>query len=378
MSAKMNLPQHVRKVGKDYFLDYRFPPGRYGRRIRVKVGPRLDEATILLAERMKDIRQGRNPELREVKPILFSKMIEVYLERHASTKKSPSSFETSTNILKNRFGKKLLQGITVADIEDFKAARLEEDVENGTINRNLSILKGIFTCAGKWGMFGGENPAKKVELLEESPGRIRYLTPKEAEALLAKAKGHLRLAILIALHTGGRLSEVLKLTWSNVNLESGHLHYTKETTKSSKGRDIPIDPELDKALRAAREALRTARQAAGIIGDRNVIRWGKRDIERITTAFTKARKDAGLPAKGPDKVTFHTLRHTFASWFMMNGGDLYRLKGFMGHSDIKLTERYAHLSTAHQQAGVRFFGPPKAIGGQSVDTSGNGRESGSA
>ncbi|MCZ6696139.1 MAG: site-specific integrase, partial [Acidobacteria bacterium] len=78
-------------------------------------------------------------------------------------------------------------------------------------------------------------------------------------------------------------------------------------------------------------------------------------MKRLTTAFDRARRRAGL---GED-VTFHTLRHTFASWFMMNGGDLYRLQRYMGHSTITLTQRYAHLSPDYMREGVEHFGPPK-------------------
>jgi integrase len=76
----------------------------------------------------------------------------------------------------------------------------------------------------------------------------------------------------------------------------------------------------------------------------------------MTRSTVAARKRAGL---GQD-VIFHTLRHTFASWYMINGGDVYRLKGYMGHCDLKLTERYAHLSPAHRKAGEAFLGAPEA------------------
>ena len=93
-------------------------------------------------------------------------------------------------------------------------------------------------------------------------------------------------------------------------------------------------------------------------------RYGKR-MQDVRTAFEKARGRAKLGRE----VTFHTLRHTFASWYVINGGDPYRLQGFLGHSTIALTQRYAHLSAEYQRAGVQFFGPPAMSGGQAV---GNG------
>ena len=67
-------------------------------------------------------------------------------------------------------------------------------------------------------------------------------------------------------------------------------------------------------------------------------------------------------------MTFHTFRHTFASWYMMSGGDLYRLQNYLGHSTIALTQRYLHLSAEHLRSGVQFFGAPRASGSRSVDT----------
>ena len=95
-------------------------------------------------------------------------------------------------------------------------------------------------------------------------------------------------------------------------------------------------------------------------------------MKSVRTGFLTARKAAEL---GKD-VTFHTLRHTFASWYMMNGGDLYRLQKYLGHSTIKLTERYAHLSPDHLRDGAEFIGAPK-VRSHAVDTKGgpvdNGR-----
>ncbi|MCZ6778837.1 MAG: site-specific integrase, partial [Acidobacteria bacterium] len=116
-------------------------------------------------------------------------------------------------------------------------------------------------------------------------------------------------------------------------------------TKSAKARAVPMTLRLREALRnlpiSHSEAAR----------DWVFTRYGKH-MRCIRTAFANAVKRAGL---GPD-VTFHTLRHTFASWYVMAGGDIYRLKDYLGHSEIKMTMRYAHLSPSYRKQGVVHMG----------------------
>lgn len=354
------------KRGKDYWIDYRYPATRQGKRHRVKVGPSKEKAQILMGELHKEMLQGLHPSLGEVKPVLFEVVAQEYLDKHASQKRRPKTFKSNVDMLLPHFRGKVLQQITVAAVEDFKIARRAEEVEDGTINRNLAHLSGIFTFARRRRYFMGANPASSREggavLYDEAPGRARFLTGDEAAALVAKARGHLKDLILTALHTGGRLSEVLSLKRQDIDLDTGVLYFDQTNTKNARQREIPIDPELREVL-AARLKVRSIHDR----GDGYLFTWGGKAMSSVKTGFMKARNDAGLPGRGADKVTFHTLRHTFASWFMMNGGDIYRLQGYMGHQSIELTQRYAHLSPTHQREGVRYFGAPKAIGGQTVD-----------
>ncbi|MEE8536747.1 MAG: site-specific integrase, partial [Acidobacteriota bacterium] len=165
--------------------------------------------------------------------------------------------------------------------------------------------------------------------------------------------------VIAALQTGGRRREILQLPWEDVDLERGVLYFDQTNTKSGKQREVPISPALAAELRERRKV----RAIGGDAREYVFTRHGKR-LGSITSSFETARRRAGL---GED-VTFHTLRHTFASWYMINGGDLYRLQKYLGHSTIALTQRYAHLSPAHLKAGVQFFGAPGAGRSHPVDT----------
>jgi len=140
------------------------------------------------------------------------------------------------------------------------------------------------------------------------------------------------------------------------------ISFNGDSTKSGKGRQVPIAPVLADILRK-QQAIRFRVGAAKDV----VFTWRGRRIHGVRTAFNKARTGAGL---GQD-VGFQTLRHTIASWFVQNGGDLYRLqKKYFGHSTLALTARYAHLSPEYFKAGVEFIRAPREgeNGRHQVDT----------
>jgi len=349
------------KRGKHWFIDYYYPPGRNGKRIRERVGPSKDEARIVLAERLKDIRQGRNPELRQIAPKPFSAMVEEFKVRHVAHLRDHGGYGVSLRVLERHFEGKTLQEMTPGAVQEFISARLAEGVSKATVNRNRACLSKMFSCAKQWGYYGGENPVAAVKPFRESPNRFRFLSAEEADQLMEHASPHVRPIILTMLHSGGRVTEVLRLQWGDVDLERGVLYFDQSNTKSGKQREVPVSPELAAMFRERRK-VRSLREADG-----HVFTWMGQPIQRFEGAFRTARKRTGLG----DDVTPHTCRHTFASWYMINGGDLYRLQKYLGHSTIALTQRYAHLSKDYLKAGVEFIGAPRGgVRGHRVDTNG--------
>jgi len=251
---------------------------------------------------------------------------------------------SNLRILGRHLGELRITEIGTKEIESMIAARIAEGVSRPTINRQRATLSRFFTWAISRGYHRGPNPVKQVLKFRESSGRTRYLSDEEAKKLILAAAVHLKKIIVAALHCGGRLSELLTLRWSDVDLERHVLVFRRENTKSRRERIVPIDVDLDATLRSLRP---------GPPGDL-VFEYNGRGMKSVRTAFEHARKKAGLT-----DVHFHDLRHTFASWAIMNGLDVYRLQRYMGHSSISLTQRYAHLSEEFIQQGAVFFGPPK-------------------
>jgi integrase len=193
------------------------------------------------------------------------------------------------------------------------------------------------------------NPADLVEVKRPDDQRERYLSAEEIASLKAALDGkmhrkdhntinqtfyRLRLLVLIALTTGMRIAEVFGLMWTDILHREG-LIAVRSKLKGGKIRYVPMTPEL------AAEVQRFP----AVIGEGQIFppkRGATGERQRVEGSFETVLQLAGI-----QNFRIHDLRHTFASWFMMNGGDLYELAKILGHANIKMTERYAKLGNGH-------------------------------
>lgn len=193
------------------------------------------------------------------------------------------------------------------------------------------------------------------------------ITAIEADAKLKQMPGRnqwLIDAILFSVGTGLRRSELIHLRWDAVDIEVGLVHVvnTEEfTTKSGKERSVPLVGEATKLVRRLKKK---RGPDATLPGGGYVFRGatgGKIGLDYFTKRFRHYRKLAKLP----EDLHLHSLRHTFASWFVQRKGDLYFLKKIMGHESIKTTMKYAHLrpdalrSEMEYTFGAGLYGGPR-------------------
>ena len=229
-----------------------------------------------------------------------------------------------------------LMSITPPHIEDYIGSRREDGVANGTINRELTCLKRMFSLAIKWGD-AKFNPVKEIDFLEEPPGRTRSLSEEEAQKLIQNACKHLQPVIITALNTGMRLSEILSLKWNQVHIDNVIEPYLELTvTKNNRKRFIPLNRDMVDLLKHLLEMDKEESEYV-FLGKQ------KKPLKCIKTPFGNAMKKAGIK-----DFRFHDLRHTFASHYVMSGGDLISLKEILGHSTLKMVERYSHLASAYR------------------------------
>jgi integrase len=214
-------------------------------------------------------------------------------------------------------------------------------------NRTLTVLKAALNRAWREGKIASDEPWRRVEPFEEvDAARIRYLTVAEAKRLLNACDSDFRRLAQAALTTGARYGELAALRASDFNPDSGTIHV--RTSKSGKGRHIVLNNEgaaLFKSL------------AAGKPGD--TVLLTKVDGSSWKPAHQARRMaDACNRARITPPVSFHVLRHTWASLAVMAGGPLMVIARNLGHSDTRMVEKhYGHLAPSYVADAIRAAAP---------------------
>jgi integrase len=250
-------------------------------------------------------------------------------------------------------GAKRLDEVTPWHLEQWKKARKEEGKAPGTINTELQTVKGVFSKAIMWGKLD-KHPGVGVKLLQDTRRAIRFLSEEEESRLLAVCSPALRHVVQVGLLTGFRRQELASLRPEDVDLDGGLVSVAASYSKNGESRTLPMGERLKAILR---EAVTASGSAATVLLNTHARPW---HLDTLSTQFRTACQEAGIGALG-----LHALRHTFASRLVMAGIDLSTVKELMGHADIQMTLRYAHLSPLHRRTAMetleaRFFAPSPA------------------
>lgn len=256
-------------------------------------------------------------------------------------------------------GKIRLDRVTREHIDELKMRWDKADAAVRTINVRLDTLKRMFALAIEWGYLASMPIVRRMKVPPDSP---RFLTDAEAHLLLASASGHWRAMILIALRTGLRIGELRGLQWGDFDDRGSALHVRRTDPgrpglpsngpKGGKMRSAPLTPDALACMRG----IRPPNPEPGDWIWPALTRNNKTRPRSATGCFTGIRaavRRSGIkePTKD-DKIAWHTLRHTFASWLVSRGTNLRVVQDLLGHASIKQTERYAHLAPnmAHHAA----------------------------
>jgi integrase len=306
-----------------------------GRRVRESVGSNKKLAEMVLKKRVTEAIENKWFDRRADGNLPFDAFATTYLERCIPLLKSVKSERVRVLTWVREFGKRPLGQITRAELQDWQARKLQT-CKPATVNRIMCRLRHMFNRAVEWELLD-ESPMDRLKFIRENNARLRYLSIEECKRLLeACLSPHMRAIVTIAMHTGMRMGEILSLKWPDVDPATGLL--TIRDSKNGESRHIAMDSTVRDVLDRFPRALNSDYIFANANGGR--FTW-------IQKGFRNARARAGL-----GDLHFHDLRHTFASQWMMNGGDLYALKEILGHKSVAMTQRYAHLSPAYKRAMV--------------------------
>ena len=396
------------KRGDNWYIDFTF----HGQRIREMIGPSRKGAEKVIAKRKAEIAENKFLDKRkEPDPVKFYDFAKEYLQWSNANKK-PSSYRRDLSLMRQlnkEFETKAIREITTWQIEKYKAKRKEEINRPGavmgsfkrerkdgsqeeiwyvdyrgpqgdkvrkiigpskkdaeayfakskattrpaTVNRELALLKHMYSKAIEWGKYE-ENPAKKVKLLKGEVKRVRFLMPDDVQKLLSNCADHLKPIVTVAVHTGMRKGELLSLNWDQVNFEQGIISLLD--TKNHERRDISMN-ETVKATLTGME-----RKGSYVFSAEDGGSFG--DVRR---SFETALRRSGI-----QDFRFHDLRHTFASNLVMESVDIVTVMELMGHKDLTMTLRYTHLAPNHKTKAVNILdrvlslNPPQSAVSQKV------------
>jgi len=243
------------------------------------------------------------------------------------------------------FGRMLAHQIRLGTLDEYIRFLRSKGNSSATINKEMSVLRMVFKFAVEHEHLP-ENPMKKSFHQRVINKKLDYFSEIEVRSLLDQNKSSEIYPILfIAIHTGMRLSEILGLCWDRVDFVSNRIEITRtlvrsqlqETTKTGKARYFPMNAKLRDMFFQLRQS---QAQSNLVFTDLNGNGYNSDHFRQ--RYFSKVCIRARVR-----QLRFHDLRHTFASHFMMKGGDLFELSKLLGHSDVKMTQVYAHLSPQH-------------------------------
>ncbi len=246
------------------------------------------------------------------------------------------------------FGDTAMKAVTPFDLERLKKQMLDAGRAPATVRYALATVRQCFNFARRHGLIEVDSPTDKVRVKMNDNRRLRYLTKVEASLLMDHLKARSTetwCVALVSLHCGLRYGEIRNLCWSDVDTERSFL--TIRDPKGKTNRTVYMTEEVKRMFQS---------RAPGSPSD-NVFEGKSRGGKspQVSKTFNRSATELRLNEGISDprqKVVFHTLRHTFASWLAEAGVDIYTIATILGHKELKMTQRYSHLGNGAIQRAV--------------------------
>lgn len=316
--------------------------------IRRGIRPQSFKEKREMAEQAQKAKEQKKIET-EAEWITFSEVFERYLPVHKTetTKKTWQNTERYyRNWISSFLGDSKIIDITVDDIQKVVSKAIESRSPR-TADFVKTVIRQIFNFAKSRDLYFKDNPAMKIKVKQVDNKRSRFLTREEAQALLRELEKHSQDVHDIALFSlleGARAGSIFALQWKDVDFNINRLSLLD--TKNGQCYFQPIHPIVKEMLQR-----RFKNDSEGYVFKS---RTGRK-IEDLSDTYQRVVDKMGFNDGISDprqRVVFHTLRHTYASWLVMDGVDLYTTQKLMGHKSNQMTQRYAHLAPGHLEKAV--------------------------
>ncbi|UXK13651.1 tyrosine-type recombinase/integrase [Erwinia pyrifoliae] len=321
----------IRKLPSGKWLSECYPYGATGKRIRKQFATKGEA----LSHERRLMNNASSQAIND-NAVTLSTVINRWYEMHGKTLTSGAERKAKLDAICDRLGDPLAAHFDKNTFAVYREQRLsgewnqkgKKKLSEATVNREQSYLHAVFAEMKRLGEWEGENPLTGIRQFREGEQELSFLYQDEIVRLLDScdnsANKDLGIIVRICLATGARWSEAQDLKQSQIL--PGRLTFTQ--TKSKKNRTVPVSARLSKLLPKKRGAL----------------------FSPAYEAFKAALHRAGIEL--PKGQRTHVLRHTFASHFMMGGGNILVLQQILGHSTIIMTMRYAHFAPDHLDAAI--------------------------
>lgn len=247
--------------------------------------------------------------------------------------------------LEPALGSKTLGNISPLDLERVKKVMRDKGRAEASVRHSLCLVRQAYNRALEWKLWSGSNPCATVRFPVPNNSRQRFLTKPEADLLieaLTKRSRQVAQIAHISLFTGMRLREILALRWSDVNLAQGTIFIADPKNQESRYAFItpPVQTVLDELPHGNPDDFLFVSRKGTQVG------WLSKIFKSVVDSIG-LNKGISDPRQ---RISFHSLRHTAASWAVMSGTPLFAVGQMLGHKSHVMTQRYAHLSPDSQRA----------------------------